>query len=108
MNVDFLLDPNIAYLILVITMMATMMAVISPGTGVLEIFTLFMWLISGYIIYSVPVNYWALGLLLVGVVLFLLSLIVLVGSGCLLWYGYRNWLGQGTRGPHGPFPSGGR
>jgi len=74
MTVDFLLNPDIAYLILVITLMATMMAVISPGTGVLEIFTLFMWLISGYIIYSVPINYWALGLLLLGVVLFLLSL----------------------------------
>ncbi len=74
MTVDFLLNPDIAYLILVITMMATMMAMISPGTGVLEIFTLFMWLISGYIIYSVPINFWALGLLLVGVVLFLLSL----------------------------------
>jgi membrane-bound serine protease (ClpP class) len=74
MTVDFLLDPNIAYLVLVITMLATMMAVLSPGTGVLEIFTLFMWLISGYIIYSMPINYWALGLLLLGMVLFLFSL----------------------------------
>jgi membrane-bound serine protease (ClpP class) len=74
MTVDFLLDPNIAYLVLVIAMLATMMAVLSPGTGVLEIFTLFMWLISGYIIYSMPINYWALGLLLLGMVLFLFSL----------------------------------
>jgi len=74
MTVDFLLNPDIAYLILVIALLATMMAVLSPGTGVLEIFTLFMWLISGYIIYNMPVNYWALGLLLLGVVLFLLSL----------------------------------
>jgi membrane-bound serine protease (ClpP class) len=74
MNVDFLLDPNIAYLILVIATLATMMAVLSPGTGVIEIVALFMWLISGYIIYSVPINYWALGLLLLGMVLFLLSL----------------------------------
>lgn len=74
MTVDFLLNPDIAYLILVIALLATMMAVISPGTGVLEIFTLFMWLISGYIIFNMPINYWALGLLLLGVVLFLLSL----------------------------------
>ena len=74
MNVDFLLDPNIAYLILVIATLATMMAMLSPGTGVIEIFALFMWLISGYIIYSMPINYWALGLLLIGMVLFLLSL----------------------------------
>lgn len=74
MTVDFLLDPNIAYLVLVIAMLATMMAVLSPGTGVLEILTLFLWLISGYIIYSMPINYWALGLLLLGMVLFLFSL----------------------------------
>ena len=74
MTVDFLLDPNIAYLVLVIAMLATMMAVLSPGTGVLEILTLFLWLISAYIIYSMPINYWALGLLLLGMVLFLFSL----------------------------------
>lgn len=83
MTVDFLLNPDIAYLILVIALLATMMAVLSPGTGVLEIFTLFMWLISGYIIYNMPVNYWALGLLLLGVVLFLLSLRKLKNLGYL-------------------------
>jgi membrane-bound serine protease (ClpP class) len=35
---------------------------------------LFLWLISGYVIFNLPINYWALGLLLLGVVLFLLSL----------------------------------
>ncbi|MBK5107473.1 MAG: hypothetical protein JJE12_05055 [Anaerolineales bacterium] len=74
MNVDFLLDPNVAYLILVGAALLTMMAVLNPGTGVLEIVALFFWLISGYIIFSMPVNFWALGLMLLGVVLFLLSL----------------------------------
>ena len=74
MNVDFLLDPNVAYLILVGAAMLTMMAVVNPGTGVLEIVALFAWLISGYIIFNLPVNFWALGLMLLGVVLFLLSL----------------------------------
>jgi membrane-bound serine protease (ClpP class) len=74
MNVDFLLDPNVAYLILVLTSMATIMAVLTPGTGVIELFALFLWLISAYIIYSIPINIWALGLLLLGFVLFLLSL----------------------------------
>jgi membrane-bound serine protease (ClpP class) len=74
MSVDFLLDPNIAYVILVGAALLTMMAVLNPGTGLLEIFALFMWLISGYIIFNVPINFWALGLMLLGVVLFLLSL----------------------------------
>jgi membrane-bound serine protease (ClpP class) len=74
MNVDFLLDPNVAYLILVGAALLTMMAVLNPGTGVLEIIALFLWLLSGYIIFNLPVNFWALGLMLLGVVLFLLSL----------------------------------
>ena len=74
MSVDFLLDPNVAYLILVGAALLTMMAVLNPGTGLLEIFALFMWLISGYIIFNMPINFWALGLMLLGVVLFLLSL----------------------------------
>ena len=74
MTFDFLLDPNVAYLILVGAAMLTMMAVLNPGTGVLEIFALFLWLLSGYIIFNLPVNFWALGLMLLGLVLFLLSL----------------------------------
>ena len=74
MSVDFLLDPNIAYLILVGAALLTMMAVLNPGTGLFEIIALFMWLISGYIIFNMPINFWALGLMLLGVVLFLLSL----------------------------------
>jgi membrane-bound serine protease (ClpP class) len=74
MSVDFMLDPNVAYLILVGAALLTMMAVLNPGTGILEIVALFMWLISGYIIFNMPINYWALGLMLLGVVLFLLSL----------------------------------
>ena len=74
MTIDFLLDPNVAYLILVGAALLTMMAVLNPGTGVLEIIALFAWLLSGYIIFNIPVNFWALGLMLLGVVLFLLSL----------------------------------
>ena len=74
MTIDFLLDPNIAYLILVGAALLTMMAVLNPGTGLLEILALFLWLISGYIIFNKPINFWALGLMLLGVVLFLFSL----------------------------------
>lgn len=74
MNVDFLLDPNVAYLILVAAALATMLAVLNPGTGLLELLALFLWIVSGYIIFTMPVNFWALGLLLLGVILFLLSL----------------------------------
>ena len=42
MTLDFLLDPNVAYLILVGAASLTMMAVLNPGTGVLEIVALFL------------------------------------------------------------------
>ena len=74
MTLDILLDPNVAYLILVGAALLTMMAVLNPGTGVLEIVALFLWLVSGYVIFNMPINFWALGLMLLGVVLFLLSL----------------------------------
>jgi membrane-bound serine protease (ClpP class) len=74
MSVDFLLDPNVAYLIFVGASLLTMMAVLNPGTGVLEIIALFLWLISAYIIFNIPINFWALGLMFVGGILFLLSL----------------------------------
>lgn len=74
MSIDILLDPNIAYLILVGAALLTMMAVLNPGTGLLEILALFLWLISGYVIFNKSISFWALGLMLLGVVLFLLSL----------------------------------
>ena len=74
MSVDFLLDPNVAYLVLVAAALLTMMAVLNPGTGVLEIVAIFLWLISCYIIFNWPIIFWALGLMLLVVLLFLLSL----------------------------------
>lgn len=74
MTIDFLLDPNVAYLILVAATLATMMAVLNPGTGVFELVALFLWIVSGYIIFNIPINFWALGILLLGVIFFLISL----------------------------------
>jgi membrane-bound serine protease (ClpP class) len=49
---------------------------LAPGTGVLEVFAFFMLLFAGWSIYNLnmPINYWALALLLLGVVPFLLAL----------------------------------
>jgi len=71
---EILLNPNVAYLILVAAALAAILAVLNPGTGVLEVAALFLLILSGYTIFNLPVNYWALGLLVAGVIPFLLAL----------------------------------
>ncbi len=59
----FLSDPNVAYLLLVLTVFFATLAVLVPGTGGLEVVTLFLALLSGYALLQLPVNLWALALL---------------------------------------------
>jgi membrane-bound serine protease (ClpP class) len=70
---DIFLDPNIAYVILVVSLMLTGLALLSPGTGILEVGALFALLLAGYAVFQLPLNMWALAVLLVGMVLFILS-----------------------------------
>jgi membrane-bound serine protease (ClpP class) len=60
---DFLLDPNIAYLILLGGILLAMMAIASPGTGLFEIGAFFCIVLAGYAIYNLSFNWWALILL---------------------------------------------
>lgn len=69
-----LLNPNVAYLILIAAALVTVMAILNPGSGVLEILALFLLILSGYTVYRLPINLWALSLLAVGVVPFLVAL----------------------------------
>jgi membrane-bound serine protease (ClpP class) len=70
---DLLLDPNIAYVLLVAGSLLSILAVISPGTGVLEIGALFILLIAGWQVFNLEINIWALGILLLGVVPFIFA-----------------------------------
>jgi len=67
---DFLLQPDIAYLTLVVTALLTFMALLTPGTGILEIGAIFALLISGWQVYNLPINAWALVILVLSVVPF--------------------------------------
>lgn len=71
---DFLLNPNVAYLLLTAGLFFTILALLSPGTGVLEILGLIMLILAGYGIYNLPINWWALLVLFVGFVLFFLAI----------------------------------
>jgi membrane-bound serine protease (ClpP class) len=71
---SFLMDPNVAYLLLVIGFFLAIIALFSPGTGVLEVGAIFMIVLAGYSIYNLPINIWALVILLAGVFPFLVAL----------------------------------
>ena len=71
---EYLLNPNIAYILLSIGMFFSILALLSPGTGILEIFGIITLIVAGYSIYFLPINYWALLILLAGVVLFFLAI----------------------------------
>lgn len=53
--------------------MLAILAVISPGTGLFEIGALFTLFLAAYAVYNIPINLWALLVLLVGVFPFLLA-----------------------------------
>lgn len=71
---DFLLDPNIAYLILLGGVMLAMMSLASPGTGLFEIGALFCIALGGYAVYNLSFNWWALLLLGLSIVPFLYAI----------------------------------
>lgn len=68
---DFLLNPNIAYLILITGILLGFLAIVTPGTGLLEVGALFCVVLAGYAVYNLSVNWWALLLLLISIAPFL-------------------------------------
>jgi len=70
---SFLLDPNVAYLLLVVGFVLGALALFSPGTGVLEIGAVFAIVLAGFAIYNLPTNLWALLLLVAGIVPFVIA-----------------------------------
>jgi membrane-bound serine protease (ClpP class) len=101
---DFLLNPNVAYLILLGGVLLTMLALASPGTGLLEIGALFCIVLAGYAVYNLSFNWWAI--ILVGVSLipflyaiqkpnrepFLVLAILLVIVGSVFLFSRDGWL----------------
>jgi membrane-bound serine protease (ClpP class) len=71
---DFLLDPNVAYLILLGAVLLVMMSLAAPGTGLFEIGAFFCILLAGYAIYQLSFNWWALVLLGLSIVPFVYAI----------------------------------
>jgi membrane-bound serine protease (ClpP class) len=71
---NLLLDPNVGYLLLVGGFVLAVLALFTPGTGVLELGALFALMLAGYSLVNLPVNTWAAGLALLGLVPLFLAL----------------------------------
>ncbi len=71
---EFLLEPNVAYLILLAGVMLVFLAIVTPGTGMLEVGALFCIVLAGYAIYKLSFNWWALALLGLSVVPFVYAI----------------------------------
>ena len=70
---EVLINPNVAYLLLVFGFVLAGMAMITPGTVILELGALFALLLAGWMVFSLGVNLWALILMLVGIIPFVIA-----------------------------------
>lgn len=78
---NLLMDPNIAYVLLVLGIVLGILALFAPGTGLLEIGALFALVLAGIAATNMDINPWALAILILGVVPFIIAL-----------RKWRNWL----------------
>ena len=100
---DFLLNPNIAYLILLGGILLGLMSIITPGTGLFEVGAFFCLALSGYAVYSLSVNWWALLLVLLSIIPFFIAIqkpkreiylglsILLLVAGSVLLFAVDGW-----------------
>jgi membrane-bound serine protease (ClpP class) len=72
MNV--LLDPNIAYLLLVSGLLLAFLALLAPGTGLLEIGALVMLGVAAFSLFNLQIVLWPLAVILVGIIAMLIAL----------------------------------
>ena len=70
---NFLLDPNVGYVLAVGGLMLAILALFTPGTGFFEVGALFAIVLAAVSISNFAINTWALILLVVGIVPFILA-----------------------------------
>jgi membrane-bound serine protease (ClpP class) len=71
---EVLMNPNIAYILLVAGSFLVLMAIIIPGTGMPEVGALFCIVLAAYAVYHLSFNWWALVLMVASMLPFSLSL----------------------------------
>jgi len=71
---NLLLDPNLAYLLLLTGSLLGLLALVTPGTGVLEMAALFCLVLAGYAVTQLQFNLWALVVMGLSVIPFLYAI----------------------------------
>jgi membrane-bound serine protease (ClpP class) len=71
---EFLINPNVSYVLLVLGVMTAALALFAPGTGLLEAGALIVLVLAGYGIANLPVNGWGVIIILIGAAPFSLGL----------------------------------
>jgi membrane-bound serine protease (ClpP class) len=71
---EFLLDPNIAYVLIVVSVLLGLIAIIVPGTGIPEVALAFCLILAGYKVYKDGINLWAVVVLALTIVPFLFAI----------------------------------
>ncbi len=77
-SMEILYDPNIAYILLAGSLVFTIMAILHPGTGLLEVGALFALMAAGASIFGLAsqdlINWWSFIIIIAGIVFFILSI----------------------------------
>jgi membrane-bound serine protease (ClpP class) len=102
---EFLLNPNVAYVLVVATAMLALIAIVVPGTGLPEVGLVLCVGLAGYSIYSLGINFWALlgvGLSIIPFIfalraktmrlpLLAVSILMLIGGSVFLFLDQKGW-----------------
>jgi membrane-bound serine protease (ClpP class) len=72
-DMDFILDPNVAYLLIVIGFLLTVFAILTPGTGLFEVGAVIVLGLAAWRILELEINEWALIVLVLGIVPFIFA-----------------------------------
>jgi membrane-bound serine protease (ClpP class) len=73
-TMSILLDPNVAYLLLLVGALLGLFALVTPGTGVLELGMLICLGLAGYAASQLGFNWWAMILLVLSIVPFSIAI----------------------------------
>lgn len=71
---DLAISINFAYLALLVGALMTLFALLTPGTGIFEVGALAGLLVASLAVFSLPINVWALVVLVLGVIPFMLAI----------------------------------
>jgi len=71
---ELLVNPNVAYLFLLLGVLFAMLSLATPGTGFFEIGAFFCIVLAGYAMYHLSFSVWALGVLVLSIVPFVYAI----------------------------------